>query len=851
MTVASLAHAEPAGLSACFGGTPETAVADAGRIDGLSIDDRYLHWVGRRMDLASGAVSPGLGDASGVSDGREAFGVTGQNELIATDLATGKSRMVVDGRRRIQDFMGLSMLALDARYVYFGIGERLRGGKEAGFFRVARDGAQPPEKIAPTPRVPSPFVIADGFVYWAERAGLLRRALAPGAPQETIVAAADPVRPRPPLRIAAGRIYYVDRQSIWSRAVDGSGASTEEAALGSDPLRSVVVVPPCLYFATGRAIRRARLQDDPKASQLIADERSYAGDIVSDGRFLYWADVRAGRIMRAAPSATTSVPPPPAPVTVAAPAQATRPAPAEAVAVGEGWGCARVSVRDEVDHAWQCWQAPARAPAGGPAAAPPAIAARKIPWLIGNWLATAPGRVCAVVGAETRCWAAPAFIRGARPAAVPTRQYAGTAQAAASDTIACVSEPKAGDPTHAWRCTGDERTGPTEIDTSAWLDKGGSHIALGRWHACVTSRGETMCWGRGDGGQLGFPAEDRCGPAGHRVACAKEPAAPPFKPAGTLFAGDMFTCVSSQGPLACWGASRDGLFGTAEACPTGLREAWPTGSGTVPASAATCSAAPVDVPGFKHGRYDLSVGPRGICAIVQGHVRCAGAIKTPAINVTAPRVSPGDDASACGLNGDEVVCWGERYSPADDPTQPVTIALETATAAGMPVVDSPAPPGAAWADACDIHFGCERAAAPLPVCAPRTTGRPWSALLPDAKKLQGTTVEVSGRLYVGRAGARGTTVTSAGAFETGPSTCGPGQCCNHEIRPIVVADDAAGAGEGLGLEELACRGDDSRVCCNAPARGQAVIATGKLTSGWGRWKLAPAEVCAVPVIRRH
>src|SRR5262249_44702822 len=203
--------------------------------------------------------------------------------------------------------------------------------------------------------------------------------------------------------------------------------ATEEAALGSEPVRSLVVVPPCRYFATGRAIRRARLQGDPKVSQLIADERSYAGDIVSDGRFLYWADVRAGRIVRAAPSASTSVPPRPAPLTAAAPAQVTRPVPAEAIAVGEGWGCARVSVRDGVDHIWECWQAPARAPEGAPeAASPPAIVARKVPWLIGNWLATGPRRVCAVVGAETRCWPAPAFIRGARPAEVPTRQYTGT-----------------------------------------------------------------------------------------------------------------------------------------------------------------------------------------------------------------------------------------------------------------------------------------------------------------------------------------------------------------------------------------------------------------------------------------
>jgi hypothetical protein len=323
-----------------------------------------------------------------------------------------------------------------------------------------------------------------------------------------------------------------------------------------------------------------------------------------------------------------------------------------------------------------------------------------------------------------------------------------------------------------------------------------------------------------------------------------------FKASWTLLPSDMYTCSMTGGPLTCWGASRDGLFGSADACPPGLVKAWPTLTATVPAPAASCSPTPVNVPGFKHASYDTSVGPRGICATVQGHVRCAGAIRTPSGNVGSPRVSPGDDASACGIADDDVVCWGERYSPGDDPTQPVVIALDTSAAAGLPVIDTPPRPDAPWGDACDVHFGCERAVAPLPACAASKTGRPWSALVADVQTLKSTIISVKGRLFVGRRASRGTTVTEQGAMETPPDSCEPGQCCNSERRPVVVADDGAGAREGLLLDELDCRGDDSRLCCNAPAFGQAVVATGKLVWGYSAWKLNAPALCAVPASAR-
>jgi hypothetical protein len=55
-----------------------------------------------------------------------------------------------------------------------------------------------------------------------------------------------------------------------------------------------------------------------------------------------------------------------------------------------------------------------------------------------------------------------------------------------------------------------------------------------------------------------------------------------------------------------------------------------------------------------------------------------------------------------------------------------------------------------------------------------------------------------------------------------------------------------GAEEKLALATFECAGDDSRVCCNAPALGQPVIATGVLErTRRGTWQLASPEICAL------
>ena len=839
---APAARAAGPDFSACFGGTPDVVVGSAKKLRTLQINQRYLFWAGYRMDLATRAVTEGVtpGDAR-IWDAREAFAISGgSNDLVVRDLTTGAERVILPGQGTANYMVAVSSMALDDTYVYLSTSRQSSPDptdNSAGLYRVRRDGSKPPERIALEPMAYQPFVADGGFVYWIDRDGLMRRKLILDAPEETIVPKSTG-QPRGPLRIAGGRVYYVVAQSIWSRPADGNGPAVEEAEVGTEMIQDLVVVSPCLYFSTARSIRRARLGGDPRRSQVIAIEQNYAGNVVSDGRFLYWMDIRRGRILRAGPSATVDLPPVPEPVASASRAQGTHVPVPQAVVLGEGWGCVRARAWDSVDPIWHCWQAPARAPA---AATPAPIAAHRVPWLMGRTLAATADRVCATVGTEARCWKWPDLL-GARPAETPGREYMNTPRAAAGGSTTCVSVANGMEAMSHWRCTSDGRYGPRAIDTA---DQPGavSQIVLGPWHGCIGRHGgDPQCWGRGDVGQLGFAPADRCEQRGHEIACAKAPQAIPFKPAGNLLAGDLFTCSVADG-LTCWGASRDGLFGTAAACPPALARAWPTLRGTVAAPAATCSPAPVSVPGFKHARYEASVGPRGICAPVQGHVRCAGAIRTPSVNVSSLQVSPGNDASACGIAGDEVVCWGERYSPGGVPTETVMIALDPLAPAGLPVVDTPPRTDAPWSESCTIHFGCERAVTRVPVCAPGKTGRAWSALKPDGNKLRDTIVSVSGRLFLGRRAARGITLTENAAFET-PDSCEPGQCCNRETRPLVVAEDGAGAAEGLRLDGVDCRGDESRMCCTAPAFGQAVIATGKLVGNYTGWSLMAPELCA-------
>jgi hypothetical protein len=68
-------------------------------------------------------------------------------------------------------------------------------------------------------------------------------------------------------------------------------------------------------------------------------------------------------------------------------------------------------------------------------------------------------------------------------------------------------------------------------------------------------------------------------------------------------------------------------------------------------------------------------------------------------------------------------------------------------------------------------------------------------------------------------------------------------CCNRVGGSIMMAGTPP-----LRLEGLYCSGDDSQVCCNAPAYGQTLVATGKLEpgingSGENVWKLVAPTLC--------
>jgi hypothetical protein len=69
-------------------------------------------------------------------------------------------------------------------------------------------------------------------------------------------------------------------------------------------------------------------------------------------------------------------------------------------------------------------------------------------------------------------------------------------------------------------------------------------------------------------------------------------------------------------------------------------------------------------------------------------------------------------------------------------------------------------------------------------------------------------------------------------------------CCNRTSSNTFIGDPPRGA-----FLQYGCGGDDSRQCCDAPAFGQEVVVSGKLTSRsrgeWdgGYWRITEAVLC--------
>jgi len=518
----------------------------------------------------------------------------------------------------------------------------------------------------------------------------------------------------------------------------------------------------------------------------------------------------------------------------------SQPVGASSVVLGERWGCATFGTG--AGSTVQCWNAP-RVGTGKPPRA------WSVPWLANRTLQAAPNRICefARPALTFRCWDRPKQneSRGAEIDARfqwlnPNKARWGdtyeradwVTQVVLGGTFACL---KAAKDDNVW-CLGDDDFGqlggsrpvpPPHADRThpAFVQRiwPAQSLILGTWHACALAApagllhgGHIACWGRGDAGQLGAPALDECVVNGAKVACAKSPIAGVKipEPVIALYAGDLYTCTSTPGGTHCWGASRDGFFGSPAACPPELKRAWPTLHGSVPAPRAGCASTPVLVRAIRGFQQSMSVGPRGLCFAEGGPLQCLGAIRTPrAKDLRSVVVSPGEDASACALSNKGVLCWGEGYSTPGRPDTPVPILFESLSSVKEVAVvrteqDRP------YASNCLIERGCSFGPQSLPSCPANLTAAPWAELSPIAGNMLGHAVSVRGILGVGALSS-----TAIGCIGRGTVT----PCCNRSRGPVVL-----GGAPPLSLEGFFCSGDESELCCNAPAYGQTVIATGRL-----------------------
>jgi hypothetical protein len=226
-------------------------------------------------------------------------------------------------------------------------------------------------------------------------------------------------------------------------------------------------------------------------------------------------------------------------------------------------------------------------------------------------------------------------------------------------------------------------------------------------------------------------------------------------------------------------------------------------------------------------------GPRGLCFEKGDVVKCLGGIPTPrGGRVGGVVVSPGSDASACGLRDKRVVCWGEAYSPSDALDEPVPLVLESWAGPSEAAVVGTSNPGK-WSASCIARQGCTLGATRLEACDRSVAARASNDVLASADALVGQVVSVRGPLGVG----------PMGGVETGCGAPDGWGCCNRIGAEIVL-----GVASPLSLEGYFCRGDDSQVCCNAPAYGQSVVATGRVARsrdmfGVVRWGLTQVRLC--------
>lgn len=565
--------------------------------------------------------------------------------------------------------------------------------------------------------------------------------------------------------------------------------------------------------------------------------------------------------------------------------------------LGEGWGCVSVQAPD-ASWTWQCWKAPT--PQARNRRAP--VPAWHVPWLDPLEPEAGPDRICAVVEPDLRCWYPPSageteprdWPAGAArtsesaqapepPPATGPRSLRNPLVATIGGTFECN-----GRRIDDLACTGDDRFGQLGRDDDPspyWPEI--TNIALGYWHGCLTREDAKLhqslhCWGRGDVGQLGFEPPDTCRTDDRDVACARKPGhaefpvEPPWPPPmpgwnrGDLSVGDLFTCLHESTGLRCWGASRDGFFGSAKACPPGLAQAWPTLTGTVRAPRAACAKQPTSVPGSDRFREvrgpnvsglagsspeattNYDVGPRGVCMVShEGEIWCRGGVAAPRkLRARRVVVSRGDDASACAFTRDDrLVCWGDSYSPPGAPREPVSIAFQALpVAAANPnfvSIDASRHVDPPWGKTCMLGRGCPAPTRAIPACPSNVSAPPLSALIAADPKPIGQLVTITGPLNLGATSLRKPSCREVD-LKTGEELDVRSCCANSNFTPVIVGEPGSELGASVVLEGLACDGDESRACCNVAARGQTVVATGVLAaqeSLVSPWKLTNAQVC--------
>lgn len=227
--------------------------------------------------------------------------------------------------------------------------------------------------------------------------------------------------------------------------------------------------------------------------------------------------------------------------------------------------------------------------------------------------------------------------------------------------------------------------------------------------------------------------------------------------------------------------------------------------------------------------FDYDFGPRGVCGVQDGIVRCVGAVASPeaSLPLSHVRVSPGQDASACAIGNDHrLYCWGEAYASSGHRNSPVAIAVvpvPVPTNSDRAAIDY----ARHWGSSCAIHRPCY-AKQKLQRCPDSLLreAAAWPRVFREANRLAGTKVTVRGDL-----GFNGFLRTLA--------WCG-NDCCNIAVTRMSLDGS-------LSLMGFACRVDESRMCCDLEV-DRTVIATGVLTPPEEnefdpKWSLASPQLC--------